>query len=150
MLFRSLVKKLDIWVSHELKEIHLTQRINIYDTHFKRNAIDPFLKRIITGDEKWIDYNNVNRKRSWSKNDEPAQTISKAELHQKKIMLSIWWYYKGVGYFELFPNNRTINSDVYCQQLVIDWRKQSKRKSQNWQIAKELCSTTTMRGLTHL
>ena len=37
-----LVKKLDIWVPHELKEIHPTQRINICDTHFKRNTIDPF------------------------------------------------------------------------------------------------------------
>ena len=59
-----LVKKFDIWVPHELKEIHLTQRINICDMHFKRNGIDTFLKRIITGNEKWIVYNNVNRKRS--------------------------------------------------------------------------------------
>jgi len=28
-----LVKELDIWVPHELKEIHLIQRINICDTH---------------------------------------------------------------------------------------------------------------------
>jgi len=47
-----LVKKMDIWVPYQLKEIHLTQRINIYDMPFKRNAIDPFLKRIITGDGK--------------------------------------------------------------------------------------------------
>ena len=33
-------------------------------------------------------------------------------------MLSIWWDYKSVVYFELLPNNRTINSDVYCQQLL--------------------------------
>ncbi|GFU92957.1 histone-lysine N-methyltransferase SETMAR [Trichonephila clavipes] len=45
---------------------------------------DPFLKRIITGDEKWVVYNNVKRKRSWSKKDEPAQTISKADIHHKK------------------------------------------------------------------
>ena len=36
-----LVKKLNIWVSHELKKIHLTQRINIFNTQFKRNTIDP-------------------------------------------------------------------------------------------------------------
>ena len=65
-----------------------------------------------------IVYNSVNRKRSRSKHDKPAQTISKAELHQKKITLSIWWDYKGVVYFGLLPNNRTINLDVYCQQLV--------------------------------
>ena len=47
-----LVEKLDIWIPHGLKEIHPTQRINIYDSYLKRNAIDHFLKRIITGDEK--------------------------------------------------------------------------------------------------
>jgi len=113
-----LVKKLDIWVPHELKEIHLTQRINICDMHLKRNETDPFLKRIITGDEKWVVYSNIIRKRSWCKHDEAAQTTLKAELHQKKIMLSIWWDYKGVVYFELLPRNQTINSDVYCQQLM--------------------------------
>ena len=101
-----------------MKEIHPTQRINICDTHLKRNAIDLFLKRIITGGEKWIVYNDVNRKRSWSKHDEPAQTTTKAELYQEKIMLSIWWDCKSVVYFELLSNNRTINSDVYCQQRV--------------------------------
>ena len=65
-----LVKKLDIWIPHELKEIHLTKRINACDLHLKRNEYDPFLKRIITGNEKWIVYNNVVRKRSWSKRDE--------------------------------------------------------------------------------
>ena len=47
-----LIKKLDIWIPHELKEIHLTKRINAYDLHLKRNEFEPFLKRIITGDEK--------------------------------------------------------------------------------------------------
>ncbi|KAL7735182.1 hypothetical protein ACLKA6_014898 [Drosophila palustris] len=85
--------------------------------HLKRNEFDPFLKRIITGAEKWIVYNNVNRKRSWSKHGEPTQTTSKADIHQKKVMLSVWWDWKGVVYFELLPRNQTINSDVYCQQL---------------------------------
>jgi len=31
-----------------------------------------------------------------------------------------------------------------------NYRKQSKTKGQNWQIGKESCSTTTMRGLTFL
>ena len=32
-------------------------------------------------------------------------------------MLSVWWDWKGVVFFELFPRNQTINSDVYCRQL---------------------------------
>ena len=79
-----LVKKLDIWIPHELKEIHLTKRINVCDLHLKRSECDPFLKRIITCDEKRIVCNNVVRKRSWSNRDEPSQTTSEAESHQKK------------------------------------------------------------------
>ena len=110
-----LVKKLDIWIPHEFKEIHLTKRINACDLHLKRNEFDLFLKRIITGDEKWIVYNNFVRKRSRSKCDEPPQITSKAELHQKKIVLFVWWDWKDLVFFELLP--RTINSDVYCRQL---------------------------------
>ena len=32
-----LVKKLDIWIPHELKEINLTKHINACDLHLKRN-----------------------------------------------------------------------------------------------------------------
>ncbi|CAK9803068.1 Histone-lysine N-methyltransferase SETMAR [Anthophora quadrimaculata] len=112
------VKKLDLWIPHQLKEIHLTQRISICDSLLKRNETDPFLKSLITGDEKWIVYNNVNQKRSWVMKDEPVQATSKAEIHQKKIMLSVWWDYKGILYFELIPQNQTINSNVYVQQLA--------------------------------
>ena len=38
------VEKLDTWVPHELKEKHLTQRINSCDLLKKRNENDPFLK----------------------------------------------------------------------------------------------------------
>ena len=53
------VNKLDVWVPHELNEIHLTKRINICVSLLNRNQNVPFLKRIITGDEKWIVYDNV-------------------------------------------------------------------------------------------
>ncbi|XP_026824119.1 histone-lysine N-methyltransferase SETMAR-like [Ooceraea biroi] len=56
------VSKLDVWVPHELK-VHLIKRIDICDQLLKREQSDPFLKRMITGDEKWIVYNNVKRKR---------------------------------------------------------------------------------------
>ncbi|XP_049818722.1 histone-lysine N-methyltransferase SETMAR-like [Aethina tumida] len=87
-----LSSKLDVWVPHVLTEKNLCRRIDVCDS--LRNENDPFLKRIITGDEKWVVYNNVKRKRSWSKKDEPAQTISKADIHQKKVMLSVWWDFK--------------------------------------------------------
>ena len=38
-------------------------------------------------------------------------------MHQKKIMLSVWWDWKDVVFFKLLPRKKTINSEVYCRQL---------------------------------
>ena len=92
-------------------------RISVSDSLLKRNENDPFLKRLITGDEKWILYNNVQRKRSCGKQNGSLLTTAKDGLHQKKVLLCIWWDWKGVLYHELLPHNRTINSDIYCNQL---------------------------------
>ena len=110
---REIAEKLNI-----LNEIQLTKRISICDLLLKRNETDPFLKRIITGDEKWVVYDNEMRKRSWSNRDEPAQSTSKADIHQKKVMLSVWWDLKSIVYFELFPGNQNMNSNDYCRQLM--------------------------------
>lgn len=32
-------------------------------------------------------------------------------------MLSVWWDYKGVIYYELLARNETLTADLYCQQL---------------------------------
>ena len=71
----------------------------------------------MTGDEKWILYNNVEWKRSWGKRNEPPPTTPKAGLHPKKVMLYTWWDWKGVLYYELLLENQTINSSKYCSQL---------------------------------
>ena len=55
-----------------------------------RNKIDPFLKRMVTGDEKSVTYDNVKRKRSWSKSDEAAQTVAKPGLTARKVLLYVY------------------------------------------------------------
>lgn len=40
-----------------------------------------------------------------------------ADIHQKKIMLSVWWDWKHVVYFELQPEVQTIILVVCCEQL---------------------------------
>ncbi|EFN78679.1 Histone-lysine N-methyltransferase SETMAR, partial [Harpegnathos saltator] len=60
-------KKLDVWVPHELSVKNMIDRINICDALLKRNEVEPFLKRVITGDEKWITYDNRKRQRSWTR-----------------------------------------------------------------------------------
>ncbi|GFV56501.1 mariner transposase [Trichonephila clavipes] len=35
----------------------------------------------------------------------------------RKVLLCIWWDWKGITYYELLPNGQTLNSNPYCQQL---------------------------------
>ncbi|GFW04675.1 histone-lysine N-methyltransferase SETMAR [Trichonephila clavipes] len=59
-------------------------RISICEVLAKRNEIDPFLKWMVTGDEKWVTYYNIVRKRSWSKCGEAAQTVAEPEISAGK------------------------------------------------------------------
>ena len=64
-----------------------------------------------------------------------AQSTSKADIFQKIVMLSVWWNFEGIVYFELLSRNQTINSNVYCRQLMkLD--KTSRKSGQNWQFLK--------------
>ena len=67
------------------------------------------------GDEKWILYNHIERKKSLGKQNKPPTTTSKAGLHPK-VMLCLWWDWKGVLYYELLPENQMIDSSKYCSQ----------------------------------
>ena len=109
---------LDISVAPKLNEIQLSKRISICDSLLKCNETDPFLKQIRTVDGKWVVYDNVVRKRSWTKRDESVQSTLKADIHQNKVMLSVWWDFKGIVYFELLPRNQTIHSNVCSRQLM--------------------------------
>jgi len=53
------VSRYDIRVPYNLSDKNLMDRISICDLLLKRNENCPFFKWMITGDEKWIIYNNV-------------------------------------------------------------------------------------------
>ncbi|GFW81915.1 histone-lysine N-methyltransferase SETMAR [Trichonephila clavipes] len=62
-----LSSKLDAWVPHVLTERNLCRRIDVYDSLLKRHENDPFLKRIITGDEKGHGVKKVTRLKPFPK-----------------------------------------------------------------------------------
>lgn len=65
---------------------------------------------MLAPDEKrWILYDNVVRKRSWGKAGEPP----KPNILSQKFILFFLWNFKVMLYYELFPQNQTVNSDVY-------------------------------------
>ena len=131
-----LVKKRDIWMPHELKEIHFTKRMNACDLYLKHNEFDPFFKRIITGDGKYIVYNKVVR------NDHvhghgpwPPQTTSKAELHQKRLCC----LFSGIGKVRYFLSCFQGTKRLIRTSTVVswtNWTQWSKKSSQYWSIVK--------------
>ncbi|GBP28426.1 Mariner Mos1 transposase [Eumeta japonica] len=79
----------------------------------QRNETVPFMKRFITGDEKWINYNKNDHGEKASK-----RTIGKAGLTHNKLMVFVWWDWKAIIHYELLPSGKTINSGLYCQQVM--------------------------------
>ena len=92
-------------------------RVLICDSLLRRNETEPFLKKLITGDEKWNTYDKNVRKRSWSKAGQASQTVAKPGLTRNKVMLCVkdW---KGIIHYELLQTGRTIDSELYCEQLM--------------------------------
>ena len=134
----SYVNRLNAWVPHALTETQLARRSEICDSlirHEKKNH--RFLKSLETGDEKWIVYNNLKRKKSWGSPSDPPHVTPKTDLHQEKVMLSIWWDWKGILYFKPFPPSRKMKSYVYHEQLdklkkEIEKKKKKRPELINW------------------
>lgn len=105
-----------MWVSHTITERNLFRPIDTCNLLFICRDNYLFLKRIITADGKWVVYNNVKCKKSWSKKKESAQITSEAYIHKKMVILPVRWEFKAMVFFELLPDNTTMNSEVYCHQ----------------------------------
>ncbi|GFX27759.1 hypothetical protein TNCV_3662461 [Trichonephila clavipes] len=92
--------------------------MSICEALAKRNEIDPFLKRMVTGDEKWVSYYNIVRKGSWLKCGEAAQTAAKPGLTARKVYSSKHVY--GMGFHEStfkFSSKRELKKfEVHCSK----------------------------------
>lgn len=103
-------------VPHELTEAQKNRRVSdcralLY--RFKRGGLD----RILTCDEKWVLYDNRKAGKQWLERNDPGVLTPRPELHQKKVMLSIWWMVDGPVYWELLPSGQAITANRYCSQL---------------------------------
>ncbi|XP_025161357.1 histone-lysine N-methyltransferase SETMAR-like [Harpegnathos saltator] len=98
------VSRHDVWMPYQLNEATLTKRISICESLQKRLENDPFLERMVTGDENWFVYNDVTREIIWGHSSDLPLIPWKVGLHPKKIMLFVWWDFKGIIYHELLPS----------------------------------------------
>lgn len=113
-----MISKQGNWVPYELKPRDVERRFLTCELLLARQKRKGFLHRIVTGDEKWIHYDNPNRKKSYGYPGHASTSTAKPNIHGKKLMLCIWWDQLGVIYWELLKPNETITGDVYRRQLM--------------------------------
>ncbi|KAF2346061.1 Transposase type 1 [Trinorchestia longiramus] len=102
------VKKLDKWVPHELNENQKLRRFEVCSMLSLHNTNDPFLDRIVTCDEKWVLYDNRKRSGQWLDLDEPPKHFPKPMLHQKEIIVIVWWSAIGVIHYSFWESMRPL------------------------------------------
>lgn len=103
-------KKFDVWVPYNSKLSISFERISICEALLRRNELNPFLERMITGGAKWITcidhVPNPSRK--------PFPFREKAI----KVLLCVWWDWKGVVHHEWRRSEKTTDPEFYSQQLM--------------------------------
>lgn len=104
-------KKFDVWVPYDSKLCNSFERISICEALLKRNEHEPFLERMITGGAKWITsvdpLANIIPRSAQAKKKKP-----------KKVLLCVWWDWKGVVYHEWRMSDETTDPELYSQQLM--------------------------------
>ena len=74
------MNQLDNWASHTLTDRNQEGCMFTETSLLLRQRNDPFLKKIIPGDEKWVFYDNILHKCQWIDNDESLEPLPKVEL----------------------------------------------------------------------
>lgn len=106
------------WVPYELKPRDIERRFCMSEMHLMRHKKKSFLHRLITGDEKWIRYDNPKRKKSCGPPGHKPTSTAKPNIHCSKVMLCVWWDQKGIIYYELLKSGQTITAELYRTQLI--------------------------------
>jgi len=104
------IQKAGKWVPHKLSEAKIAQRLSICVSLASRQKKKSFLWKIITGDEKWLYYDNPVNKKQWLSPVQSPIPTAMPKIHRKKVMLCVWWDQKGVIYWELLKPKQTVTA----------------------------------------
>ena len=83
------IRKCGKWVPHELTERQMENRKTICKILLARQKRNSVLHRIVSGDEKWIYFENPKCKKSWVNPVQLSTSTAKADRFGKKTMLSV-------------------------------------------------------------
>ena len=90
----------------------MERRKNTCEILLARYKRKSFLHRIVSGDEKWIYFENPKRKKSWVDPGALSTSTARPNRFGRKRMLCVWWYQKGVIYYELLKPGERLMLDA--------------------------------------
>ncbi|GBP98198.1 Mariner Mos1 transposase [Eumeta japonica] len=79
-----IIHKQGNWVPYELTPRDIERRLCMSEMLLARRKKESFLHRIFTGDEKWIQYDNPKRRKSWGLPGHGSTSTAKPNIHGKK------------------------------------------------------------------
>nr|KAF6378977.1 hypothetical protein mMyoMyo1_009847 [Myotis myotis] len=103
------------WVPHQLNERQMENRKVISKMLLQWHKRKSFLHGIVTGDEKWISFENPKYTKSWVDPGQPSASTARPNCFRKETMLCVWWDQEGVVYYEFLKAGETVNTDHYQQ-----------------------------------
>ncbi|GFY24730.1 mariner Mos1 transposase [Trichonephila clavipes] len=110
--------KVGRWGPHELTDCQQENRKIVCKMLLARYKLKSYLPHIVTGDEKWIYFDNPKRNRSYADPGQPSKSTARPNRFGHKTMLCIFWDQEGPIYYELLKPSKTTNTDHYKQQLL--------------------------------
>ena len=77
------------WADHKLKKIIIILKLsNKLSSLILHDNNEPFLDQIVTCNEKWILYNNLQWPAQWLDRENAPKLFPKPNLHQRKVMVT--------------------------------------------------------------
>ncbi|CAK1553161.1 unnamed protein product [Leptosia nina] len=79
------VSRAGVWVPHNLSEQNKANRTITCNLLLQRHNTEAFFDRLITGDEKWVLYDNPKRVRQWLSPNEIPRSTAKPDLYSEQL-----------------------------------------------------------------
>ena len=118
------VKELDKWVPHELTENQKNCHFEVSSSLILSNN-DSFLNWTVMCNIKWILYDNQQRPAQWLDWAEAPKYFPKSNLHQKGVMVTVWWSAASLTHYSFLNPSKIIISEKYAQQTdEMQWKLQ--------------------------
>ena len=118
-------------VPKDLNFLQKLNRVKVAEDMLERVNSDPtFIKRIVTGDETWVyefDMQTSQQASEWRLPIEPKPKKARQSRSKVKVMLTVFFDYRGVVHSEFLPQGETVNKEYYLS-VMRRLREQIRRK----------------------